>query len=442
MTVCVFVGPTLPVIDARHVLDAMYLPPARHGDVYRAVALLKPRAIGLIDGYFQWAGAVWHKEILWAIREGVHVFGASSMGALRAAELAAFGMRGVGRIFDAYRAGAFGAAGDDAFEDDDEVCVVHGPAESGYAAGSEALVNIRRTLLDAVSANVIGEDTRQRLLALAKAAFFPQRSFAALLGQGRTANLPAAELAALERWLPAGRVNQKREDALAMLTALRDFLAADPPPARADFVFERTTLWESAVDALQPAAVLGPEETAVLDELRLDAARWASMQRAALDELLGAELSARAFADTTRAAEPTAGRETGEDPLAQAARREAARRLGAQLPGPLLERRLLVLLRAEGRYERLHERALDKQQCLTALRLPEVEDFSELQLLELRDWYFSHLLQRDMPEDLDRWIQDLGYRDPAHFHANVFAEYVYRLRSRAAPALDAAQAAT
>ena len=45
------------------------------------------------------------------------------MGALRAAELHAFGMRGVGRIFEAFRDGEL--------EDDDEVAVVHGPAEPG-----------------------------------------------------------------------------------------------------------------------------------------------------------------------------------------------------------------------------------------------------------------------------------------------------------------------
>ena len=37
--------------------------------------------------------------------EGVPVFGAASMGALRAAELHEFGMRGIGRIFEAFRDG-------------------------------------------------------------------------------------------------------------------------------------------------------------------------------------------------------------------------------------------------------------------------------------------------------------------------------------------------
>ena len=79
-------------------------PPAAQGDVYRA-ALSRPVAIGLVDGYFERVPAVWHKEILWALSQGIHVFGSASMGALRAAELAPFGMVGVGAIFEAYRDG-------------------------------------------------------------------------------------------------------------------------------------------------------------------------------------------------------------------------------------------------------------------------------------------------------------------------------------------------
>jgi hypothetical protein len=65
--------------------------------LYRA-ALAHPAAIGVIDGYFEVVPTVWHKEILWAMAQGIHVFGAASIGALRAAELDSFGMRGVGRL--------------------------------------------------------------------------------------------------------------------------------------------------------------------------------------------------------------------------------------------------------------------------------------------------------------------------------------------------------
>ena len=83
MTCIVFLGPSLPLHEARRILPATYRPPAAQGDVYRA-ALERPWGIGIVDGYFERVPAVWHKEILWALQQGIHVFGAASIGALRA----------------------------------------------------------------------------------------------------------------------------------------------------------------------------------------------------------------------------------------------------------------------------------------------------------------------------------------------------------------------
>ena len=80
----------------------------------------------IVDGYFDTVPSVWHKEILVAMQRGVHVFGASSMGALRAAELHPFGMVGIGQVYEWYRDGTIDA--------DDEVAVAHGPAEFAFAA--------------------------------------------------------------------------------------------------------------------------------------------------------------------------------------------------------------------------------------------------------------------------------------------------------------------
>ena len=105
----------------------MYRGPVAQGDVYRAVTAVEPlESIGIIDGQFDHVPAVWHKEILWAMDRGVHVYGSASMGALRAAELHAFGMEGVGEIFECYRDGTL--------EDDDEVAVVHGAADTRISA--------------------------------------------------------------------------------------------------------------------------------------------------------------------------------------------------------------------------------------------------------------------------------------------------------------------
>ena len=97
MKPAIFVGPTLWHDDARVYRGFTRRPPASEGDVYRT-ACKRPLAIGLIDGCFENVPSVWHKEILWALTQGIHVFGSASMGALRAAELETFGMIGVGRI--------------------------------------------------------------------------------------------------------------------------------------------------------------------------------------------------------------------------------------------------------------------------------------------------------------------------------------------------------
>ena len=55
----------------RGIVSGERMPPVAQGDIYRAVRR-RPRAIGIIDGYFEGVPAVWHKEILWAMAQGIH----------------------------------------------------------------------------------------------------------------------------------------------------------------------------------------------------------------------------------------------------------------------------------------------------------------------------------------------------------------------------------
>ncbi|GMG81506.1 TfuA-like protein [Paralimibaculum aggregatum] len=241
MTVCVFLGPTLGAGEAAAVLDAVYLPPVRRGALEDAVRAHGADTVAVIDGYFEQVPAVWHKEILWALGAGVDVWGAASMGALRAAELAQFGMRGHGRIYESYRSGRF-APFETPFEDDDEVAVVHGPAGL-EAVSTVAMVDIRATLAAAAEDGAIGLGTCRAMAAAIKALFYKERTWARALAACRGAGIPAGAVAALERRLPEGAVWQKRRDALALLA----LLAAGPPPAPPPrFRFERTLLWEIA----------------------------------------------------------------------------------------------------------------------------------------------------------------------------------------------------
>ena len=254
MNVIFFLGPTLPHALARAECEGTYVEPAAQGDIYRAV-LQKPFAIGLIDGYFERLPSVWHKEILWALAEGVHVFGAASMGALRAAELARFGMRGVGEIYQAFASGTL--------EDDDEVAVAHGEADTGYRATSEAMVNIRATLRSAEHAGIISADSHHRLIELGKQLFYPDRSYPVLLARALEAGCAAEEVRALRAFVAEKRVDQKRLDAFALLHAVKACVADGKPPEPASFYFSHTDAWQHVVDWAEGQPALGAAKSTV-----------------------------------------------------------------------------------------------------------------------------------------------------------------------------------
>jgi hypothetical protein len=232
----VFVGPTLRPADVLKYPGMTFLPPAEQGDVYNVVTSSEPAAIGLIDGRFHDVPAVWHKEILWALHLGVRVYGAASMGALRAVELHPFGMRGTGWIFESFLDGTF--------EDDDEVAVSHGDQEVNFAPGSDAMVNIRRTLGLAHEAGVVSELVRDALVAIAKRMDYPLRNYGHVLKSAAREGWPPEELARLEAWLPAHKVDQKRLDALAMVDLMQSEAEIGPGPGAPDFTFERTSFFE------------------------------------------------------------------------------------------------------------------------------------------------------------------------------------------------------
>lgn len=269
MRVVVFAGPSIPAVAAAAIADFDYRPPAAQGDVTRAV-WAGAHVIGLIDGYFESVPAVWHKEILFALSSGVHVFGAASMGALRAAELDSFGMRGVGRIYEWYASGALDA--------DDEVALVHGPAEMDYASLSEPLVNVRATLDSAVSSGELSAASAASVLSAAKGIFYKDRTWQRIVA---ATDSETPELNRFVRWLAGIKVDQKRLDAEDLLRVVADFVSRSPVPFQATFSFERTDAWDLGVEAFQTVSSLSDQDMRVLDEMRLAPAVFGQLVQAA-----------------------------------------------------------------------------------------------------------------------------------------------------------------
>lgn len=231
----IFTGPTISKSEGAQILEAHYLPPVAQGDLYR-VSLLKPQVIGIIDGYFERIPAVWHKEILWAMQQGVHVYGSASMGALRAAELTAFGMVGVGKIFEDYHRGIL--------EDDDEVALLHGPELVNYQAVSEPMVNIRATLEKALDCKIITAETKERLVQIGKTLFYGDRSYEVIMEEGRKTGLSKSQLIELQTWLSNYKINQKQEDARAMLALIKQTHHKSIESKHIQYHLEQTFWWE------------------------------------------------------------------------------------------------------------------------------------------------------------------------------------------------------
>jgi hypothetical protein len=281
MTTVIFVGPSIKVADARATLDAIYLPPVKQGDLVSAITTYEPDVIGLLDGEFSQTLSVWHKEILYALDRGIHVYGASSMGALRAAETDMYGTIGVGEIYRMFADGEV--------TDDDEVALAHGSAEQQYRPISEPLVNIRATMRRAVSEGVIDGALAERLIAGEKALFFPERSYHHMLEAAATNGEDGATLERLRHFVRTARVDQKRLDAIAMLETIRD-LPRPLAPHVASFTFEWTGNFKALFDQDRkvPVAEMGTELplAAIATHAALHAPDFTDMNGQSLDRAL------------------------------------------------------------------------------------------------------------------------------------------------------------
>ncbi|MGA9585848.1 MAG: TfuA-like protein [Terracidiphilus sp.] len=196
----VYLGPTLDRSIAQSCLDATYLPPIKRGDLSTLPHGIQ--IVGIIDGVFHQSLAVSPKEVIALLDRGVRVYGASSIGALRAAETHTYGMIGVGEIFQMYR--------DCVIDADDEVAVAYDPVTNRVV--SEPLVNIRSALRLAVEQAIIPDHEAAEIISTMKGIYYPSRSY----------ELAGQMCPALAPFLKAARYDQKRDDAMLLLRTMAE----------------------------------------------------------------------------------------------------------------------------------------------------------------------------------------------------------------------------
>ena len=208
--VVVFIGPSLSLAEAREILDADYHPPIARGDI---TALLNdpPDIIGIIDGVFHQQPAVSHKEIIQALKEGIMIVGASSMGALRAAELDSMGMVGIGTVYQYYRDGTI--------ESDDDVAIVFDPITHELLA--EALVSMSYNFQVAENKGIITSNDYKVLYETAKNIFYPHRTYQRVFNES---SLEKNKITELGTFLDKHGIDIKAEDAKKALKYIKGLI--------------------------------------------------------------------------------------------------------------------------------------------------------------------------------------------------------------------------
>lgn len=230
-----FVGPSLDRAEARRLGRCVVLPPAAQGDVWRALERYRPLAIALIDGVFELTPSVWHHELLDALSLGVAVFGASSMGALRAAELRRWGMVPVGRIANEYARGRR--------IDDSDVALLHTDAEGGFRPLTVPLVDAEHAVVLAKKEKVLKPAQAAFVLSAARGMHYTERTWPALAKQALGVNSRV-----LLEFVRRVRPSLKAEDARSCLSVARQFSCSgamaprNVPSRRSSFVRARRLL--------------------------------------------------------------------------------------------------------------------------------------------------------------------------------------------------------
>ncbi len=226
--IVVFAGPSISAACISQCCAvAQVRAPVQLGDVCR-LAAAGPATLVLLDGYFSQVPAVWHKEIMLALSQGCRVIGAASIGALRAAELTAEGMEGVGWVYQQYHSGQL--------TDDDEVALLHADAALDYQHLSLPLVNLRY-LLTTEWLSAPQHSALSWLIQALKTEFYPRRTLQRCEALLRSQQFEQQSAADLLQLLQQPTAQIKHLDALAAIALAQQTHSIPSRPAPEPTVF-------------------------------------------------------------------------------------------------------------------------------------------------------------------------------------------------------------
>ncbi|MGR9217570.1 TfuA-like protein [Rhizobium leguminosarum] len=191
---------------------------------------------------------------MFGLSKGVRIFGAASMGALRAAECSAFGMVGLGEIYEGFASGIL--------ENDADVAQSHAPAEMGFIPLSEPLVNVRATISRCLQRSQITSAEHDQLQDSAIGIFFKDRTYRRVVQSA----IPDADRAGVVlAVLRANNVNVKLHDAQLLVETV-----IGAPNSRFipefSWTFEATSVWNAMFSIARPGRLRRTSLRRSLDE--------------------------------------------------------------------------------------------------------------------------------------------------------------------------------
>ena len=324
---------------------------------------------------------------------------------------------------------------DFAIEDDDEVAVSHGPAESDYMVASEPMVNIRQTLKLAQENSVVSQDEFSELISQAKSTFYKKRNWEVLLS--------ATKWATLLRWVKINRVNLKKEDAIVLLQKLVLDRKKIDQPFKPNYQFEWTNVWDAAYRAIKEDSIsskLTISDQLVLAQLKLEPARYHKFEQRAVSTWLsnnpnkimhgaGTKEALKAFRAKnnlmTRAALLLHMHKIGlnETDLTNQMEKDGMIIEARKLAGDL-SREIIFALQENDNYSELLQDGKTKKRTLEdegiSISTSKVKRGSYLV------WYFERVLGMEVPYNIEQYAMENGFKDVAEFDQTVMQEYLYQ----------------
>ena len=188
----------------------------------------------ILDGVFLEQLAVSPREVIDVIQDGSVVAGASSMGAIRAAECWPAGMRGVGSIYRMYRRGCL--------KSDDEVAVAFSPIPPTLSA-TVPLVNVRYAVSRAVRQGTLTATEAIRVVQSGSELHYADRTWESILQAAGIADRDTRLLESLKTH------DLKKMDAIRAVARVRAWIETSPQ-----------LLQERSVTSRRPSFVRPPRE--------------------------------------------------------------------------------------------------------------------------------------------------------------------------------------